>query len=105
MRRGGTAVELMSPKVEGVPMLTTAGKRKTGWLKRLKKSVRNWNWWRSPMWKRFMTVMSQFDWRGPRKALRGVVPKPVAPAFVVIPLGGMTLSGMMGAVAKQFGFR
>src|SRR5919112_5741388 len=98
MRRGGTAVELMSPKVEGVPMLTADGKRKIGWLKRLKKSERNWNWCRSPMWKRLMSDKSQFDWRGPRKALRGVVPKPVAPGLAAKPA-----AGIMGAVVKQAG--
>src|SRR3954465_13250047 len=88
MRRGGTAVELMSPKVEGVPVLTTDGKRKTGWLKRLKKSPRKLNWWRSPMWKCLMSERSQLTWRGPRKALRGGGPKPVAPAVAAQPAAG-----------------
>src|ERR1043165_3686886 len=98
MRRGGTAVSVMGPRVEIVPTFKADGKRKSGWWKRLKKSVRKLNWWRSPMWKCFISDKSQSDWRGPRKMLRGVLPKPVAPGFEAKPA-----AGMIGAVVKQAG--
>src|ERR1044072_4589166 len=98
MRRGGTAVSVMRPRVEIVPTFKADGKPKTGGVKRLKKSVVKLNWLLSPMWNCFISDKSQSDWRGPRKALRGVLPKPVAPGFDAKPA-----AGMIGAVVKQAG--
>src|SRR5579863_9372984 len=51
-----------------------AGIWKDGWLNRLKKSVRNLRFWRSPSLKVLPSVKSTFFCGGPMMQLRGVLP-------------------------------
>src|SRR6266581_5901255 len=104
MSRAGTAVSRICVNDEVPPLMLTEvlpeGRRKTGWLKRLKTSILNWKCSRSRIVNLLISEKSQFCWYGPRKALRGVVPHPVAPGLVAKPV-----AGIIGAVPKQAGFK
>src|SRR5258708_2579222 len=84
-------------------MLTKEGCRNEGWLNTSKKSARISSVCLSWSLKRFITEKSQFCWRGPRKALRGVLPKPVTGKLPLV--GSGKLLGTGGVTPKQVGFR
>src|SRR5262244_937506 len=75
IKRAGTAVSVICPNVDAVPMSTADGNRNIGWFQTLNISMRAWNWWLSFTWKLLITEKSQFCWNGPRKTLRGELPK------------------------------